>query len=344
VSDRPVLERYDDPLSLIWLDAAARLGIRVERSASAYAAWDGESTLTVASAEHLDADDSLAQLVFHELCHALVAGPDGRRRTDWGLDNTSERDLVFEHACHRVQAALAAPYGLRAFFAVTTEWRPYWDALPADPLSGTDDPAIALARRALVEAEKTAFGAVLRDALDATARMADAVRARAPDGSLWKLTRARHSSGFLAHQEPDRRCGNCAWSHGNARALACRQATRAGRTEVRVRPDTAACELWEPLLDASACAPCGACCREGFDRVELVRRDALARKHPELVTTDAWGVFIARPGGRCAALEGDGATAAFRCRVYDDRPKACADFVVGGSACLVARRRAGVSR
>ena len=36
----------------------------------------------------LDADDSLAQLVLHEICHLLVQGPAHRDQNDWGLDNT----------------------------------------------------------------------------------------------------------------------------------------------------------------------------------------------------------------------------------------------------------------
>ncbi|MEJ7593816.1 MAG: hypothetical protein WKF77_19935 [Planctomycetaceae bacterium] len=63
-----------------------------------------------------------------------------------GTFNTSKRDLVYEFACHRLQAALSAPFGLRAFMAVTTSWRPYWDALPEDPLKDGDDPAIAIAQ------------------------------------------------------------------------------------------------------------------------------------------------------------------------------------------------------
>ena len=55
----------------------------------------------------MDPDDSLAQLIFHELCHALVAGEHAFEREDWALCNLDGRDLIFEHACHRVQAALS---------------------------------------------------------------------------------------------------------------------------------------------------------------------------------------------------------------------------------------------
>jgi Fe-S-cluster containining protein len=43
------------------------------------------------------------------------------------------------------------------------------------------------------------------------------------------------------------------------------------------------------------------------------------------------------------ALEGDGERADFRCRVYEARPSACADFEIAGDACLEARRRVGLS-
>src|SRR5690606_17075777 len=113
----------------------------VERADDVYASWDGVDTLTLAKPEHFDADDSLGQMIFHEICHALVAG-ERRSQVDWGLDNDDEGDLVFEHATHRLQAALSTPHGLREFMAVTTNWRPYWDALPRDPLANGDDPAI----------------------------------------------------------------------------------------------------------------------------------------------------------------------------------------------------------
>lgn len=340
---RAIRHRYSDPLDLIWLRAADELGIRVLRSSDAYASFDGKGTLTLARPEDFDPDDSLAQLIFHELCHALVASPDGRALPDWGLDNQSDRDREREHACHRVQAALAAPYGLRDFFAVTTDHREHWDALPDDPLKGSADPAVLLARRALIEAEKPPWKEALSRALEATARLAEVAREAAPEGSLWRTTRARHGSGFLAHDDPEKTCGACAWSYRKAGKLGCRQADRAGRRDVRVRALSAACDRFEPRLSEESCGACGACCREGFDRVEVRARDVVKKRHPQLVVTDSWGVFLPRPDGRCVALEGGGDTA-FRCRIYGDRPRACAELEVGGAACLDARRRVGISR
>lgn len=343
MTERAITHRYDDPLDLIWLAAAARLGMRVTRDAGAYASWDGNSTLTLARREELDADDSLAQLVFHEICHALVAGPAGRSQLDWGLDNTSDRDLVFEHACHRVQATLAGRFGLRDFFAVTTEWRPYWDALPYDALSPASDPAVPLARRALARADAPPYAEALTEALSRTAALADVVRELAPEDSLFRTTRPLHASGFLVRAAGGASCGDCAWSYGAGASLRCRQANRAGRAEVRVRRELAACDRYEPRLTASDCAPCGACCREGFDRVDVRARDAIRKRHPNLVHEDGWGLHLPRPDGRCVALE-VGAEHGHRCRVYADRPSACREFAVGGDACLEARRRVGLSR
>src|SRR3954470_13387550 len=112
---------YDDPLDLIWIACARELGLTIERSSEVYAAFDGKRTLTLSAREHFDADDSLAQLIFHELCHALVIDPTAHKRVDWGMENVDARDLTLEHACHRLQAALADRHGLRGLLAVTTE-------------------------------------------------------------------------------------------------------------------------------------------------------------------------------------------------------------------------------
>jgi Fe-S-cluster containining protein len=59
----------------------------------------------------------------------------------------------------------------------------------------------------------------------------------------------------------------------------------------------------------------------------------------------AYGLSLPRPGGLCVALEGERATAGpYRCRIYADRPRSCADFAVTSDACLEARRRVGLSR
>ena len=105
------------------------------------ASWNGAGVLTIGTPETLDPDDSLAQMILHETCHALCEGPESLQKMDWGLDNSSPAKRVHEHACLRLQAALADQYGLRAFFAATTMFRAYYDRLPSEPLAPSDDPA-----------------------------------------------------------------------------------------------------------------------------------------------------------------------------------------------------------
>ena len=157
---RPIHHRYVDPLAQIWLDCAARVGLRVVRSGDAYASYqppgDGRGTLIIGDDASLDADDSLAQMIFHELCHSLVQGEDAFERADWGLDNETDRDAWREHACLRVQAVLAARHGLRGFFAPTTDYRAdFWDQLPADPLADRGDPSVHAAIVALRRAAQS---------------------------------------------------------------------------------------------------------------------------------------------------------------------------------------------
>jgi hypothetical protein len=175
--------RYLDPLDHIWLAAAARIGLRVERSAEVYAATDGTGLLHIGAPADLDPDDCLAQMIVHELCHALVQGPGSFTQPDWGLDNESDRDVPREHACLRVQAALTGPHGLRTLLAPTTDFRDFYDHLPADPMAGpAGDPSVALARAAVTRADKAPFAPHLGRALADTAAIAHlAARWPAPD-------------------------------------------------------------------------------------------------------------------------------------------------------------------
>lgn len=172
---RIVRRRYVDPLDAVWLRAAADVGLRVVRAPDAFASTDGRGQLVLGSSETLDPDDCLAQMIFHELCHALVQGPASFSEVDWGLDNETDRDVVREHACLRVQAALLGPLDLRVALAPTTDFRTWYDALPDDPLDG-DDPSIALAEEALARFEAPPWAPHLRRALEATSRIVQAVR------------------------------------------------------------------------------------------------------------------------------------------------------------------------
>jgi hypothetical protein len=355
---RTIKADYQDPADLIWLHAARVLGITVVRSTEAYASWDGKGTLTLASDQDCDADDCLAQMIFHELCHLLVSGEQARDLVDWGLDNTSARDLVYEYATNRLQAALAQGYGLRTFMAVTTVWRAYYDALPRDPLAAGNDSAIELARAGLERARKAPYRDVLHAALAATAALADTLREIAPEDSLWRVTQGQHPAGFRLHHNAALRCGDCAWAIvRNSGKIECRQ-TRRGCTPVsysladntgyrratQLDASQRACEQHEPKLTQQDCFRCGACCHRGFDVVEVGANERFARLHADLIevrSTDRR--VVPRPGGHCIALSGDGSDdAPFLCRHYEERPRSCRLFEVGGDACLVARRRAAV--
>ncbi len=182
---RRVEARYVDPLDVIWCEVARRLGMSVVRDDAAYASWDGSGTLTIATGAEMDADDNLAQMILHEICHAAVEGPQAWALPDWGLENVDDRDLLREHACHRLQASLADRVGLRRFLAVTTDWRPYWDELPAAPLAAGDDPAIAIARAAWEQLEAGPWWPPIEAALLATAAILRACAPFAGDDSLW---------------------------------------------------------------------------------------------------------------------------------------------------------------
>lgn len=154
---------------------ARGFGLRVERSSEVYASTDGRGGLVLGSAETLDPDDCLAQMIFHELCHAAVQAPEGLTVPDWGLDNESERDLRREHACLRLQAELARRYELRGFFAPTTDFRTFYDALPNDPFEG-DAFEAELARAALGRILAPPFSPWVERGLEATATIVTAVR------------------------------------------------------------------------------------------------------------------------------------------------------------------------
>jgi hypothetical protein len=346
---RQITRRYDDPLALIWLGCATELGIVIRRSHEVYASFDGEHTLTLSADEGFDPDDSLAQLIFHELCHGLVAGPRKRREVDWGMENIDDRDLLVEHACHRLQARLADDYGLRGLFGVTTDHRAYWDALPIDPLGPSRDPAVPLAREAYADAYDGPWASALKRALTRTQQLAAVAREAAQLAgatalpSLWADVRTLHESGFPEGDHGES-CGDCAWYGGDGERAACIQAkARARDGRLRVSRNALGCTRFEARLEEAACGPCGACCREAFDRVEIGARDVVRKRHPELVVVDSFGAHLPRPGGRCVALQGDGAESLYRCRVYADRPRSCAHFTRGGDACLLARRRVGLS-
>jgi hypothetical protein len=164
----------------VWTEVARRVGYRLVRSDTCFASIDPSGVMTLGTPETLDADDCLAQMVFHELCHSLVEGPRGLRQVDWGLDNETTRDVPREHATLRLQAALTAEYGLRTALAPTTDFRGFYDALPLDPLLSLDPldaEEVTLAVAALGRVDAAPWGPHLRAGLAATRQIADAAAA-----------------------------------------------------------------------------------------------------------------------------------------------------------------------
>jgi hypothetical protein len=341
---RDVTHRYVDPLSQVWLGAARRIGLRVERTPHAYASTDGRGTLAIGDDATLDADDSLAQMIFHELCHSLVEGEESFSRADWGMDNTGPDHDWREHACLRTQWVLAGRHGLRAVFAPTTDFRAFWNTLGGDVLADRTDPGVQAAIAAIRRAALPPWAPALEEALAATARIAsDAAKFAAPDRDapvLWLQvagTPARHPTGLPAGAA-DATCGSCAWRFEQRGGMRCRQA------DAKIEDAWRACERYEAALD---CQSCGACCRAAYHSVEVTPRDPVVKAQPGFVIDRGHYLELRRSGDRCAALEGglvlSGKTTRYHCVIYDDRPKTCRDFTLGGAHCLTARRRVGLS-
>lgn len=125
-----------------WIRFLESLGGRVTRSDACFVAWLGESeTMLFGHDPELDEDDTLAQIILHELCHHLVEGPQSWAQDDWGLDNMTDDDLDREYAALRLQAAILSTPMLRTYLQPTTDHRWYYEALAAEPLTDTVDSA-----------------------------------------------------------------------------------------------------------------------------------------------------------------------------------------------------------
>lgn len=371
---RPVTHRYLDPLDAVWITAAERMGLRIERGPESYATTDGHGTLVLSDTDGMDPDDCLAQMILHEICHSLVSGSQSFGWVDWGLDNEGTRDVVLEHACLRLQAALLSPLGLRRILGPTTDFRAFYDALPADPFEERDEAereSIVRARAALVRRRQRPWREHLQGALEASATILHAASEATSDpASLLATVEARtprNHLGFAVHSDETRTCGTCAWSYESGKKsphLKCRQAG-GHRTSVEAR----ACDRHEPTFD---CLECGACCREAYDTVEVGARDPAKKFHLDLMVEREGGFDMRRNGARCACLQGgidlappapyiDGGSSApdegqrvaplimpggapFTCSIYENRPRTCRDFTIFSDHCLSARQAVGLSR
>lgn len=370
---RPVHARYIDPLAHIWLCAAKELGLRIARDGRGYAATDGQGLLTIAPDADLDADDCLAQIILHELCHALVQGEKSFGQPDWGLVNDAsqasyEGDTVREQACLRVQAALLRPHGLRGLLGPTTEFRAFYDALPADPLDGdAADPALPLARDGVARAFRSPFRRPLASALWATAEVHAAlgkagtarydIAAATTSGdaslpALWLLhpPPQRHPSGLPMadglHAAPSgATCNRCAYAAAPLRGKGpwrCAYTATASAPGRSVDANSAACALYRSELD---CQRCAACCRHAYDLVPVSKREPAVVRHPALIEQKGRLLYLRRDAEarRCAALdEKPAGSSTYLCTIYADRPATCRDFAAGSTSCVDARRRVGL--
>ncbi len=331
---RVVRHAYRDPLSEVWLATAAKIGLQVERTEDAFAHTDGHGRLFIATDCHLDEDDCLAQMIFHELCHSLVEGPEAFATEDWGLDNRHEEHHIREHAALRVQATLAGREGLREVLGPTTDFRAYYDALGADAMNAPVDASIALAKPALRRAQTSPWWPHLGKALAATREMVAVTARFAAPSALPALYRLRaeplavHPSGLPGRNaEAEGTCSTCAWRTSQGH---CHQA------DSHVEPQWSACERFEPPFD---CQDCGACCRSAYHSVTIAEGDIVAEKHPALMVVHENYTEVRREGDHCAALRSaDGRHA---CTIYDDRPTCCREFENAGIHCVTARRRLG---
>ncbi len=340
---REVTYRYIDPLTQVWVGAARRIGLRVIRTPDAYAATDGRGTLAIGDDKTLDADDSLAQMIFHELCHSLVEGEQSFTTPDWGMDNTGPDHDWREHACLRVQYVLTGRHGLRTVFAPTTDYRAFWDQLSGDVLADRTDRSTQAAIAALRRVTHPPWGPALTDALISTSRIAqEAARYSTDPTVLWQgvsAPPASHPTGLPAGARGS--CGGCVWRFEHRGRQRCRQA------DAKVDPTWPGCERFEAATDVD-CQTCGACCREAYHAVDVQPRDPAVKAQPDYIVPRGDLYEIRRNGERCAALEGgqlDGTrTTQYRCVIYPDRPRTCREFTLGSEHCLTARRRVGLSQ
>ena len=178
--ERPVRSRYLDPVELIWLATARRLGLYIRRDPAIFSMTDGTGLLALGDRESLDADDSLAQMVFHELCHWITNGLETFGERDWGFPLWDDVDPR-EHACLRLQAELSGRHGLREWMGPTGGFRQYYDRIPADTLQPIDDSpweaqVVAVAREAFARADGPPWTGPVNEALAATAAIRGVVK------------------------------------------------------------------------------------------------------------------------------------------------------------------------
>ena len=146
---------------------------------------DGEGMLWFSTREHLDEDDNLGQMLFHELVHWITNGTETFHQRDWGFPLYDGLDPR-EHAALRLQAWWSGRHGLREWMGPTGGYRQYYAQIPDDPLHAIDDSrweaaVVALAKDAVSRAQGAPFWAPIEAALTATAQLRSSLAPFAAD-------------------------------------------------------------------------------------------------------------------------------------------------------------------
>ena len=276
-----------------------------------------------------------------DLPRALPLAGRGRRRVaraDWGLDNTRRPRLVARARvparCRRARAR----YGLRGFSR-----RP-----PTTARSGTRCRRSARADRGqaardragvrgLVARASRPVGRGAEAALSATAAFASAVRRSPRVDSLWDPTQAAARERLPpAARRPAQPAGlahGCSW---RGRAAAAALPADARRRRFRRAASIRATALRALRAQARRGCVCGLrrVLPRGFRSRAGARARPMARRHPRLVHSRSSRSARSSSAGAASRSTATVGRAPYRCRVYADRPRACAEFAVGGDACL----------
>lgn len=113
-------------LDEVWAGLLRAADFSLVRRSTSYVWYDGAGEIAIAPDEELDADDTLAQIILHELVHFLVQGEGSRHAPDWGLDNLSDRDAYLEEAALVMQLRLLTAWQLEQVLVPTTDFRSYY--------------------------------------------------------------------------------------------------------------------------------------------------------------------------------------------------------------------------
>jgi hypothetical protein len=314
----------------IWRRAAAR-SASLDAHDDAYATSDGRGGIAIGATDTLDDDDALAQLVFHELCHAITEGETrcGRRT---GASTTSRA----RGARARVPARAGAPgrsFGLRAVDGADDAVPRVLRGAAGDPLASTPGDRRGGRRGAAAACARFDASAWRAPIEQALAETAAAIGVARPRGA-----RTRSVSRWV----PAESCGTCAWLYEGGRGPRSPGAGRPRRPRATASARRAASRL-RALGAARRLRTCGACCREAYHSVTVTMRDPVVWQEPHLIVRHGPRFEILREGSRCAALHVVEEDRSYTCTIYQNRPRPCREFAAGGRHCIEARRRVGLT-